>query len=158
MPIERRNYAWEYSEATLFVGLMCFTCVLLRDWYCHIVDRRYVEEAQSMLFQGVLLLGNKSWKVEVEGRLDSHKDEDDCCPPRHVLHCRLRHLFLPKHIVCCCRDGQGNAGQEQQAAASLVDHGAEALLLEPRSTKEEAHACDQRSQCLYDGMLARLAR
>ena len=59
-----------------------------------------------------------------------------------MLDGRLGHLLLAEHVVSSRGDGQGNAGQEQQAAAGFVDHGAEALLLEPGSTKKEAHACN----------------
>ena len=44
-------------------------------------------------------------------------------------------------LVCGGGDAQRDAGEKEEAAAGLVDHQAEALLLEARPTAEEAAAC-----------------
>ena len=72
---------------------------------------------------------------------------------RSVRPCRLaqdaRHLLgqAPQHGSTHAQaartggDGQGDAGQEEQAAARLVDHDAELLRLVLDAAQEEAEAC-----------------
>lgn len=83
------------------------------------------------------------WAVVVaclEG--DSHEDEDDGCCSGDVVDSRGRHFLWSIHIMRSCRNGQGNTDEEQQAAASFVDHGAKVLLLELSTSAKEAHTCN----------------